>query len=129
MQYTKEMQIGKRYKPKRRERTKVKKEDYQKMIEYWGAFCIYCGSPRIEAHHVKFRSALGGSRWRNLLPLCKTHHMKVHQDNTIRRSLELKLEHEFGSDFWKDEWHLYDEGKIDHPTVGEYERYFREIER
>jgi|SRR5690554_3091635 len=129
MQYTKEMQLGKRRKPKQRDRTRIKKEDYQRMIEHWGAFCIVCGSPHIEAHHVRFRSRGGKGRWRNLLPLCQDHHRDAHTHDSTRKEYENKLEQEFGQHFWCDEFDLYDMGLIEHPTVREYEKYFEGVKK
>lgn len=124
MIYSKEMQLGKRRKPKRKNRTKIKEKDYQQMIDCWGANCIYCGSPHIEAHHVRYRSQGGKGVYRNLLPLCQKHHRDAHTYESIRKSLIYKLEQEFGEDFYKDRWDLYYEGKIEAPTDSEYERYF-----
>lgn len=125
--YSKEQQLGKRFKPKRKNRTEIKPRDRQLALDYWDNGCIYCQSPNVALHHVKYRSGMGTGRWRNLVPLCQTHHDKVHDDKTIRKSLEMLLEQRFGKLYWADEWDLWDKGLIDHPTVGEYEKYFEGV--
>lgn len=122
--YSKAQQLGKRFKPKQKDRTKIREKDYHKMIDIWGAYCIFCGNPSIEAHHVRFRAKGGKGRYTNLLPLCQDHHRDAHTYNSIRKTLEYKLEQTFGVNYWMDEWDLYERGLIDHPTVGEYEKYF-----
>lgn len=126
--YSKQQQLGKRFKPKRKNRTEIKPRDRQKALDYWQGECLYCQSPNVALHHVKYRSGMGTGRWRNLIPLCQSHHDKVHNDKTIRKTLEWKLEQEFGTkNYWMDEWDLWDRGYIDHPTVSEYERYFEGV--
>lgn len=122
--YTKAQQIGKRSKPKQSKRSQIDKKDYRKMTEIWGENCLYCGSPNIEAHHVKYRSNGGRGRFTNLLPLCQKHHSDAHKHYSIRISLENKLEQTFGADYWKDEYDLEREGKISNPDRREHAHYF-----
>ena len=122
--YTKEQQLKSWSKPKWKNRSAIDHEDYRKATEYWGVCCIACGNPNIEMHHVKFRSNGGSGRWRNLLPLCQNHHKLAHTYKYIRYSYEEKMIDEFGQDYFKDEWHLYEEGKIDEPKVELMEAYF-----
>lgn len=43
--------------------------------ELW---CIACGEPSPEAHHVKTRGAGGDDVAKNLIPVCRRHHNMFH---------------------------------------------------
>lgn len=128
MMYTKQMQIGKRKKPKQKDRTRIKAKDYNKAIEVFGDIC-FCGNPRVELHHIKFRSDNGKGKWRNLIPLCKIHHTLAHTDNQYRRHLEIQRMRMFGEFYWCDEHDLYEKGIISEPTEKEMEAYFEKVVR
>src|SRR5690606_22998978 len=76
--YSKEQQIGKRFTPKMKERTRITEKEYQKAIEEHGYRCKECGAHPAEMHHVKYRSQGGKGTYRNLRPLCNMHHRLVH---------------------------------------------------
>lgn len=126
MMYSKQMQIGKRKRPKQKDRTKIKAKDYNKAIEIWGDTC-WCGNPRVEMHHVTFRSAGGKGVWTNLHPLCSQHHKLAHTDNDYRRHLEVQHKRRFGINYWMDEHDLYDKGLIEEPTREHLEKYFENV--
>jgi 5-methylcytosine-specific restriction endonuclease McrA len=42
--------------------------------------CIYCGSPRVELHHIVYKSHQGADIEENLVCLCRHHHTLVHTD-------------------------------------------------
>lgn len=127
-QYTKQMQVGKRKKPKQKDRTRIKAKDYNKTIEVFGDMC-FCGNPRIELHHIRFRSSGGKGTWRNLIGLCKQHHTLAHTDNQYRRHLEIQRMRMFGEFYWCDAHDLYEKGIIPEPTEKEMEAYFEKVVR
>jgi hypothetical protein len=128
MMYSKARQIGKRKKPKQKDRTKITKKEYNKTIEIFGNTC-FCGNPYIELHHIRFRSHGGVGRWRNLIPLCKAHHTLAHTDNQYRRHLEIQRMRMFGEFYWCDAHDLYEKGIIPEPTEKEMEAYFEKVVR
>ena len=48
--------------------------------QYWIAnpFCLICGNYSAAPHHKKSRGAGGGDTSDNLMALCSTHHLEVH---------------------------------------------------
>lgn len=81
--------------PKRKERGRIKPATYQRVFERDGGKCVLCGTTRgLEAHHVKFRSALGTGEEHNLAMVCgpatqsTTCHAKAHSSKQVRRQLE-----------------------------------------
>lgn len=48
------------------------------MWEQKGRFCIYCGKPAQEFHHIVPRHAGGDNRPSNIVPLCSACHKKAH---------------------------------------------------
>ena len=123
--YSKEKQIGKRFKPKQKERNRIKEEDYNKAIEVWGSTC-FCGSSQgLEMHHVVYRSQGGRGGWRNLILLCDSHHEKAHQDYEFRKHLEIIRKREVGNHFWCDKWDLWEMGLIEEPEERLMDEYFR----
>ncbi|WP_077325735.1 HNH endonuclease [Virgibacillus siamensis] len=113
----------KRRKPKSKERNRIKPEEYDKALEYWGGSC-FCQNPFVEMHHVYFRSKGGRGTWRNLHPLCPTHHRNAHEDDGFRRHLEVMHKRKFGNHYWMDEHDLYENGLIEEPTKSNMEYYF-----
>lgn len=126
MIYSKQKQIGKRKKPKQKERTKITKKDYNRAIEVWGEYC-FCGRPMEHMHHIVYRSQMGKSNYRNLIPLCEKHHRLAHSDNDLRRRLEIQRRRMFGEFYWCDKYDLHEKGIIAEPTEELLEAYFREV--
>ena len=117
----------KRRKPKRRDRGKISKYEYQRALDWFGDTCTICNSAPIEMHHVVFRSASGRGGYRNLMPLCKVHHEKAHQDRNFADSLRDERAEAFGKLYYTDEHDLYDAGLIDEPTEEKFENYLNEM--
>ncbi len=141
--YSKEKQLGynKAKKPKKKQtykgrtiptkkqRTKINKKDYQKMIEMFGSNCNVCGNPYIEAHHIVFRSQFGSGNWRNLVPLCNKHHQLVHKDRVMADFFRREREKVYGPHYWKDRYTLFKEGLIPNTTSEAYEKFMKEEEK
>ena len=109
--------------PSARVRGQISKREYERMIEEFGSTCIICGSPYIEAHHLRFRSQGGRGKWRNLAPLCKEHHMQAHSDRKFADRLREEREKRFGSWYWADEYDLFKAGLIPNTTKEAFETY------
>lgn len=45
--------------------------------------CLVCGSPNVDAHHIKTRGSGGDDSLKNLAPLCRIHHTEVHRIGII----------------------------------------------
>lgn len=115
--------------PKQKERTKITKENYQRMIEEFGNYCQECGFTPIFAHHLTFRSSMGSGNWRNLAPLCKRCHDRAHQEFAFADMLRQKRAAVYGEHFWKDKWSLFQENLIPNSTEEAYERFMEKEER
>lgn len=114
--------------PKAKDRTKISKANYNRMIEEFGDCCMICGRKPIEAHHLVFRSKLGSGNWRNLAPLCPEHHRQAHQDYNFAEYLRQERAERFGPHFWKDKYALFKEGLIPNTTDRAFERFMEEEE-
>ena len=62
-------------------------------------------------------------KWRNLVPLCKEHHMKAHSDRQFADWLREEREKRFGSWYWADEYDLFKAGLIPNTTKEAFEKY------
>ena len=109
--------------PSAKTRGQISKREYERMIEEFGSACIICGSPYVEAHHLRFRSQGGRGKWRNLVPLCKEHHMKAHSDRKFADWLREERKKRFGSWYWADEYDLFKAGLIPNTTKEAFEKY------
>ena len=58
------------YKEDKREYRAVRKRDR--------GVCRICGSPNVEIHHIVYRSLGGITHRKNMICLCKKHHMEYH---------------------------------------------------
>jgi 5-methylcytosine-specific restriction endonuclease McrA len=114
--------------PKKKERTKISKTNYMRMIEEFGDCCMICGKTPIDAHHIVFRSQYGSGNWRNLAPLCKEHHTMAHKDRNFAEYLREERRERFGKWFWADKYTLFKEGLIPTPTDEMFERFMQEQE-
>ena len=126
MRYSKEQQIGKRFKPKQKERNRIKAKDYNKAVEVWGNTC-FCGSTQnLQMHHLKFRSSgIGRGGFTNSILLCEFHHRKAHSDYDFRKNLEIQRRRVCGEHFYKDEFDLWEEGLIEEPTRTHWDDFMR----
>lgn len=109
--------------PSRRERTKITKANYLKMIEVFGEYCQECGHTPIEAHHLVFRSSMGSGNWRNLAPLCQRCHKRAHTDREFADYLREKRAAEYSEHFGKDVYTLFRERLVENTTKEAYERF------
>jgi 5-methylcytosine-specific restriction endonuclease McrA len=115
--------------PKKKERTKISKTNYNRMIEEFGDCCMICGKTPVDAHHIVFRSQYGSGNWRNLAPLCKEHHTMAHKDRNFAEYLREERRERFGKWFWADKYTLFKEGLIPTPTDEMFERFMQEQEK
>lgn len=114
--------------PMQKVRGQISKKEYERTIEAFGSTCAICGNPLIELHHIKFRSQGGRGKWRNLIPLCKEHHMKAHSDRQFAEWLRAEREKRFGEWYWADKYDLFKAGLIPNTTDEMFERYMQEEE-
>lgn len=117
----------KRRTPKRGERGRVTKEQYQLAIDWFGDSCNQCNARPIEMHHSRFRAQAGRGGFRNLVPLCKKHHQMVHNNREFADHWRTEREEAFGEHFYKDAFDLHEEGLIDEPTLQLFENYMNEM--
>lgn len=113
--------------PSKRQRGKVSKKDYNKAIEVNGPYCLECGSPNIEIHHVRSRSQGGRGTWRNLIPLCPEHHRGksgVHQNREMMLKYQKRQENLYGKYYYCDKWDLFKAGLIPNTTDRAFEEFF-----
>jgi 5-methylcytosine-specific restriction endonuclease McrA len=111
--------------PTKKQRTKITKKDYNKMIEEFGSMCSVCGRTQIEAHHIVFRSQFGSGNWRNLTPLCNKHHQLVHKDRNLAEWFRTKRKERFGEHYWKDRFTLFREELIPNTTTDSFEKFMK----
>ena len=110
--------------PKAKDRTKISKANYERMIEEFGDRCMICGKIPVQAHHLVFRSKLGSGNWRNLAPLCDEHHRQAHRDYEFAEWLRQERAKRFGPHFGKDKYALFKEGLIPNTTEQAFEKFF-----
>ena len=110
--------------PSRKQRGAITKKEYQRAIEAFGDVCVVCGNPKIEMHHIVFRSQGGRGGYRNLIPLCNKHHRWAHQNREFADRLRKDREKQYGPYFWADKWDLWKAGLIKDATDEEFEKFF-----
>lgn len=119
--------------PKRSVRGRILKKDYNEALRRHGDYCYLCGTTvGLEAHHVRFRSNGGRGGWRNIRFLCNEHHRgkySPHQDEGVRRALEVIHEEMYGEWFWADRYDLFMAGLIPNTTEKAFEAFMQEEER
>lgn len=113
----------KRRKPKRGKRGEITKEQYQLALDWFGDTCNHCNATPIEMHHVVYRSQGGRGGYRNLMPLCKSHHDMAHSSKEFADHLREERAEAFGEAFFTDEHDLYDAGLIGEATKANFENY------
>lgn len=118
----------KRRTPKRGQRGRISKEQYQLALDWFGDTCTICNSSPIEMHHVVYRSQGGRGGYRNLMPLCEHHHKKAHRDRGFSDSLKQERIEAFGEYFFTDAHDLYDADLISDPTEKAFEKYMKSQE-
>lgn len=118
----------KRRKPRKRERGQINKKQYQLALDWFGETCNICGSAPIEMHHLRLRSQQGRGGYRNLMPLCKKHHMEVHADINLADQLRDERAEMYGKLYYTDRFDLHDLGLIEEPTEEAFENYMKNWE-
>lgn len=113
--------------PSRKQRASISKKEYNRAIEAFGNVCVICGNPRIEMHHVVFRSQGGRGGFRNLIPLCNEHHREAHRNWGFAETLRQDRKAIYGEHFYKDKYDLFKEGLIKNTTDEEFERFFENV--
>lgn len=96
----------------------------------WGDYCLECGSPYIELHHVmpKGMSQSGRGVKTNLVPLCAEHHRGktgVHSDAKLMRKYKDKCKERFNEHYFRDKYDLWKMGLIERPTTELYEKFMK----
>lgn len=112
--------------PSKRQRGAISKKEYNRAIEAFGDVCVVCGNPKIEMHHIVFRSQGGRGGYRNLIPLCSKHHRWAHQSRDFADKLRKHREKQFGPYFWADKWDLFKAGLIKDAKDEEFEKFFEQ---
>ena len=54
------------------------KQVYEKTIELFNGCCVFCGSPYINMHHIRYGACGRKTYMGNVIPLCEEHHRLVH---------------------------------------------------
>lgn len=130
--YSKKQQLKKGKRPKRSDRGKISKEEYEKAAEEHGHYCYVCGSTQnIEAHHILFRSNGGRGKWRNLRFLCSEHHRGTyspHKDKRLRNALIDAHTALYGKWYFADEYDLHDAKLIPNTTKEAFEKFMEKQE-
>jgi hypothetical protein len=109
--------------PSNKTRSAISKKVYNQVIEEHGSVCLDCGNPYIEIHHARFRSQGGKGVYRNLIPLCKEHHMKCHKSKEYADKWREWLEVQYGQYYFQDKYDLWKMGLIKDPTYELYEKF------
>lgn len=115
--------------PKRSTRGRITTKEYNEALRQHGAYCYVCGTTEgLEAHHVRFRSALGRGRWRNIRFLCSKHHRgeySPHRNEGLRKELEQLHEELYGKFYWSDKYDLFLENLIPNTTDIAFEEFMK----
>ncbi len=115
--------------PTKQQRGKVTKKEYNEALRRQGEMCLICGTNQgLEAHHVKFRSDNGRGTFRNLIFLCSNHHrgnISPHQNESIRKKLELLQESKYGPYYWADRYDLFKLNLIPNTDSVTFETYMK----
>jgi hypothetical protein len=116
--------------PTAKVRSNISKKDYNKAIDTFGETCVICNNPYIEMHHIRFRSQQGRGGFRNLLPLCKEHHMKAHKERSFADYLKEERKRIYGEWYWADKFDLFQENLIPNTTDKAFEKFMEgEVEK
>lgn len=118
----------KRRKPKQWQRNHITKEEYRNTLDYFGDSCTICNNQPVELHHLVFRSQGGRGVYRNLMPLCKGHHMLAHESRGYADYLREMRQEAHGEHYYKDMYDLHDAGLIEEPTQRHYEEFMKSEE-
>lgn len=115
--------------PHRKQRGKIKRQDYNEALRVWGECCTECGNPKIEMHHVVYRSHSGRGGYRNLRPLCKVHHDQAHKERGFTEELKKQHKRKYGKHFYKDRFDLWKEGVLENPSQELFDEFMKGEEK
>jgi hypothetical protein len=115
--------------PPAKQRSAISKKEYTRAVEAFGSVCVFCGSPRVEMHHIRFRSQQGRGNFRNLIPLCKEHHMMAHSNREFNDSLKESRIELYGNWFWADKYDLFQANIIPNTDEKTFEAYMLSQEK
>jgi HNH endonuclease len=115
--------------PPAKARGTISKKEYEKVIEAFGSVCVFCRSPYIELHHIKFRSQQGRGNFRNLIPLCKEHHTQAHTERTFADQLKGERIQTFGEWYWADKYDLFKAALIPNTDDKTFEAFMKGEEK
>lgn len=115
--------------PKQGKRGIITKDQYQEALDWFGDSCNYCGSYPVEMHHVTFRGKQGRGVYRNLMPLCKQHHMMAHSSREFADNLREERIERYGEYYYMDAHDLTYHNLIDEPSQAKYEAFMKSQER
>lgn len=115
--------------PPAKARGTISKKEFEKAIEAFGSVCVFCSSPYIEMHHIKFRSQQGRGNYRNLIPLCKEHHTEAHTEREFADSLREQRVSTFGEWYWADKYDLFKAGLIPNTDDKTFETFMKGEEK
>ncbi|KYC64712.1 HNH endonuclease [Heyndrickxia coagulans] len=119
--------------PSKTVRGRITKAEYIEALRRNGDCCYICGTTlNLEAHHVRFRSAGGRGKWRNIRFLCAEHHRgkySPHRNEQLRKELEKLHEKLYGPWFWADKYDLFKAGLIPNTTDEEFEKFMKGEEK
>jgi hypothetical protein len=113
----------------RKKRNEISKQEYQRAVEEFGDCCVLCKRHPIEMHHVRFRSPGGRGTFRNLMPLCKKHHVMAHTSRPLADQLRADREQKYGKWYGADRHDLYMHGLIKDITFESFENFMLREER
>jgi 5-methylcytosine-specific restriction endonuclease McrA len=119
--------------PHWKKRGEVPRKEANEALRHYDEYCAVCGNPNYSLHHIVHKGYGIGGRgvWRNLVPLCITHHTGEKGVHTIAKYDQYwKDRHKelFGEYYYCDRWDLWMKGLIENPTEELYERFMKEQE-
>ncbi|PKR86119.1 HNH endonuclease [Heyndrickxia camelliae] len=118
--------------PKKQVRGRILRKEYNKAAERHGYECYVCGTTQaLECHHVRFRANGGRGTHRNLIFLCGNHHRgkySPHQHEGLRKDLEALHESKYGPYYYCDKYDLFKAGIIENTSDECFEKFMREEE-
>ncbi|MFD2704202.1 HNH endonuclease [Salibacterium lacus] len=114
--------------PKRKDRAQIDSKNYNRALEEYGAYCQVCGDPNIDMHHRTFRSQGGRKGYRNLVPLCPTHHREAHQSRESADYWREKARQKYGEYYDCDKYDLWEMDEIEQPKDDLFERFMQREE-
>lgn len=119
--------------PTKKQRGAVSKTTARKVFEVYGEYCAICQSNQIELHHIKPKGFSNGGRgtWRNLIPLCPSHHRGkegVHNNKKLMEKFQYEHKKKYGVHYHCDKFDLYKLGLIKEAEDADFEEFMQKEE-